>query len=40
VEKLARYMDKEEKIGVKLIASSHVLERISQVARAAFYARK
>jgi hypothetical protein len=32
VEKLARYVDKEEKIWVKLIFSAHVLERISQVA--------
>jgi len=32
VGKLARFVDKEEKIGVKLIVSAHVLERISQVA--------
>jgi len=31
VEKLARYVDKEEKIWVKLIISAHVLERISQI---------
>ena len=30
MEKLASYVDKEEKIWVKLIASAHVLERISQ----------
>jgi hypothetical protein len=32
VEKLASYVDKEKKIWVKLIVSSHVLERISHVA--------
>jgi RNA processing factor Prp31 len=32
VEKLARYLDKEKKIGVKLIVSAHVLKRISHVA--------
>jgi len=32
VEKLARYVDKEEKIWVKLIVSAPLLERISQVA--------
>jgi hypothetical protein len=32
VEKLARFVDKEENIGVKLIVSAHVLERISHVA--------
>jgi hypothetical protein len=32
VEKLARYVDKEEKIWVKIIVGAHVLERISQVA--------
>ena len=32
MEKLARSVDKEETIGVKLIVSAHVLERISQVA--------
>jgi len=31
VEKLASYVDKEEKIWMKLIVSAHVLERISQV---------
>jgi hypothetical protein len=36
VEKLARYVDKEEKIGVKLIVSAHVLERISHVASTGF----
>jgi len=35
VEKLARYVDNEEKIWVKLIVSAHVLERISQVASTA-----
>jgi 5-methylcytosine-specific restriction enzyme A len=35
VEKLVRYVDKEEKIGVKLSVSAHVLERISQVASTA-----
>jgi hypothetical protein len=32
VEKLARYLDKEKKIGVKLIVSAHLLKRISPVA--------
>jgi hypothetical protein len=32
VEKLARYVDKEEKIRMKLIVSAHVLERLSHVA--------
>ena len=32
MEKLARYVGKEKKIGVKLIVSAHLLERISQVA--------
>jgi len=32
VEKLARSVAKEEKIRVKLIFSTHLLERISQVA--------
>jgi hypothetical protein len=32
VEKLARYVDKEKKIGVKLIVSAHLLKRISHVA--------
>jgi hypothetical protein len=31
VEKLASDVDKEEKIWVKLIVSSHVLDRICQV---------
>ena len=30
MEKLAHYVDKEEKIWVKFIVSAHVLERISQ----------
>ena len=32
MEKLARYVDKEEKTWVKLIVSAPLLERISQVA--------
>jgi hypothetical protein len=32
VEKLARYVDNEEKIWVKLIVSAHLLERIFHVA--------
>jgi len=35
VEKLARSVDKEEKIWVKLIVSAHLVERISQVASTA-----
>jgi len=33
MEKLACYVDKEEKTWVKLIVSAHVLERISHVVR-------
>jgi hypothetical protein len=33
MEKLARFVDKEEKTWVKLIISAHVLERISHVVR-------
>jgi hypothetical protein len=36
VEKIARYVDKEEKIWAKLIVSSDLLERISQVASTGF----
>jgi hypothetical protein len=32
MEKLARYVEKEEKIWVKLIVNVHVLEQISHVA--------
>ncbi len=35
MEKLARYVDKEEKIWMKLIVSAHLVERISQVASTA-----
>ena len=40
MEKLARFVDKEEMIRVKLIiVSAHVLERISQVANTAHVSR-